>query len=354
MTQEENTSGWDAIDQAMRQLYGEQEPKHYGTAIPYMLGGPDPLDGISVYAADTPMPHWHFVTYGFSELYDKESDDASRSGYGFELTFRLTRCETELEPPAWALNLLQNMARYVFNSGNLFQPGDYLDANGPICLNSDTLLTALAFIEDPDLSELRTPNGSVQFIQMVGMTCRELEMIQSWNTRSFLSSCESYMPKYVTDLMRNSYADIPSVIKATELGIEEDGSSTAFLFIQQLNWESPRKKLLQKNMPAKLQLGAKQTTLLSSILRSRIAKKATLSLIGPDVNIVLEAGDQPSLLEADREVRLTVNLQAVEEIASKLRPQAGSFEVTSLDKLQIEILPTHIKDQEGNVIKTIG
>lgn len=149
MTQEENTSGWDAIDHAMRQLYGEQEPKHYGTAIPYMLGGPDPLDGISAYAVDTPMPHWHFVTYGFSELYDKESDDPSRSGYGFELTFRLTRCEDESEPPAWALNLLQNMGRYVFNSGNLFQPGDYLDANGPICLDSDTSSHCAGFSRRP-------------------------------------------------------------------------------------------------------------------------------------------------------------------------------------------------------------
>lgn len=354
MSHEENTSGWDAIDQAMQQLYGEQEPKHYGTAIPYMLGGPDPLDGISAYAVDTPMPHWHFVTYGFSELYDKEAEDTSRSGYGFELTFRLTRTEDETEPPAWALNLLQNMGRYVFNSGNLFQPGDYLDANGPICLNSDTLLTALAFVADPDLPERMTPNGAVQFIQMVGITCRELEMIQSWNTRGFLAACESYMPKYVTDLMRNSYADIPSVIQATERGIEVDGSSTAFLFIQQLSWEPARKKLLQKNVPAKLVLGAQQATLLSSILRSRIAKKATLSLIGPEVNIVFEAGDQPSVVETEREVRLTVNQQAVDELAGQLRPQASFFELPSVNKLQIEIVPTQIKDQEGNVIKTIG
>lgn len=39
MTHEENTSGWDAIDKAIGDLYGEQEPKHYGTALPYMLGG---------------------------------------------------------------------------------------------------------------------------------------------------------------------------------------------------------------------------------------------------------------------------------------------------------------------------
>ena len=119
MTDEASTAGWDAIDTAFNELYGEQEPKHYGTAIPYALGGPDPLDGISAYKVEHPTPHWHFVTYGFSELYDKETNDPEHSGYGFELTFRLTRTEDETEPPAWALNLLQNMGRYVFHSGYL-------------------------------------------------------------------------------------------------------------------------------------------------------------------------------------------------------------------------------------------
>ncbi|OPA74169.1 hypothetical protein BVG16_25695 [Paenibacillus selenitireducens] len=30
---------------------------------------------------------WHFITYGFSELYDTESKEAEYSVYGFELTF---------------------------------------------------------------------------------------------------------------------------------------------------------------------------------------------------------------------------------------------------------------------------
>lgn len=89
MTHEENTSGWDAIDKAMEELYGEQEPKHYGTSIPYMLGGPDPLDGISVYALNTPMPHWHFVTYGFSELYEKRCRMHPRAGMALNSHFVL-------------------------------------------------------------------------------------------------------------------------------------------------------------------------------------------------------------------------------------------------------------------------
>lgn len=354
MTYEENTSGWDAIDKAIGELYGEQEPHHYGTSIPYMLGGPDPLDGISVYAVNTPMPHWHFVTYGFSELYEKEMQDASKSGYGFELTFRLTRSEGETDPPAWALNLLQNVGRYVFTSGNIFQPGDYMDANGPICLESDTLLTALSFIEDPDLPAISTPNGSVQFIQMVGITGRELEMIQTWNARGFLSACSNFMPKYVTDLMRNSYADIPSVVQAVEHGMEQDGSSTAFLFIQQLGWESPRKKMLIKTVPGKLQLGAKQAVLVGTILRSRISKGTSLSLIGPDTTILFEAGEHPAVLESDRQVTLTVNEKIVEDLTENLRPVEGTFEITSLDHMLVQIVKTEIKNQEGQVIKTIG
>ena len=74
-----------------RAVYGEQEPKHYGTIIKYSLGGPDPIDGVSVYEHAGPPAHWHYVSYGLSELYRKESDDLELSGWGIELTFRLVR-----------------------------------------------------------------------------------------------------------------------------------------------------------------------------------------------------------------------------------------------------------------------
>lgn len=35
MEEEVTTVGWDAIEQAMVGLYGDQEPKHYGSSIPY-------------------------------------------------------------------------------------------------------------------------------------------------------------------------------------------------------------------------------------------------------------------------------------------------------------------------------
>ena len=67
--EEEDAVGWDAIDEALLKVYPEQEPRHYGTILKYMLGGEDPLDGISIYDNHKQIFHRHIVSYGMSELY---------------------------------------------------------------------------------------------------------------------------------------------------------------------------------------------------------------------------------------------------------------------------------------------
>ncbi|MCZ8519751.1 MULTISPECIES: suppressor of fused domain protein [Paenibacillus] len=353
MNEEAASHGWDAIDQAMSKLYGDQEPKHYGTLIRYSLGGPDPLDGISAYKAEQPLPHWHFVTYGFTELYDKESDDAEHSGYGFELTMRLKREETEEEPPGWALNLLQNMGRYVFRSGNVFRSGDYLDANGPICLGADTKLTALAFIEDPELPAMDTPNGQVQFLQMVGITGDELEAMQIWNTLGVLKACEEHMPLYITDLARDSFMQTPAIAEAVQRGLECDGSNTGFLYVDQLGWEAAKKRLLGRT-PAALRLGAKQAGVVGKLLAGRIGKGKSLYMSGPDIQVVLEPGDQPGFEEGEDEVRIKLDEASAAELSRKLQPKEGVIALSTFKGMTVHIVPTHIKDQDGHVVSTIG
>src|SRR5262245_34756174 len=93
--------GWGAIDRALAQ--------HYGTILCYALGGDDPLQGISAYLSEEGRPHWHYVTYGYSELYDKESDNPDESGWGFEMTFRLARRANRKKTPVWPMNFLQNL-----------------------------------------------------------------------------------------------------------------------------------------------------------------------------------------------------------------------------------------------------
>lgn len=83
------------------------------------------------------------MTYGLTELYDKTSPRADESGFGFELTLRLTREQGEMDPPAFALNFLQNLARHVFGSGHVFSHGHTMDLNGPIALGRTTRIAAV-------------------------------------------------------------------------------------------------------------------------------------------------------------------------------------------------------------------
>ena len=276
-----DTPGWDAINAALAPLYAGQEPRHYGTALPYTLGGQDPLDGISVYWADAPVPHWHYVTYGFSELYAKESSDADASGYGFELTFRLAAAPGEdatSTPPVWPLNLLQNLARYVFGSGNVFEDGHHLNANGPIALETDTRLCHLAFIADPQLPARDTANGHLQFLQLVGLTDEEMEAVKRWSTRDVLLALQPAMPLWITDLHRGNLLDDPALAAQVQQGSEREGSSTGMLFIETLQWR-------QEAGVTTLVLGAGQVSSVSELLglRLRSDRKPQDRLQQPDV-----------------------------------------------------------------------
>jgi hypothetical protein len=205
---DEAAPGWDAIDARLVQVYPDQEPKHWGTAIGYGLGGPDPLDGISCYeSAAGGVAHLHFVTYGFSSLYyDEESVGGDFSRFGFELTFRLKPFPPDAGDPIWVCNLLQNIARYVYESERWFEAYQHLPAGGPIRADSDTDMTALALVADPELDAVATPHGRVEFLQLVGITEAEHEAIRTGAT-----SCEALLgtlaranPLWVTDLERRA------------------------------------------------------------------------------------------------------------------------------------------------------
>lgn len=50
---------------------------------------------------------------------------------------------------------------------------------------------------------------------------------------------------------------------------------------------------------------------------------------------------------------VTLNLQAMEELCSLLKPQAGVYPLKSFP-LILELAVTNIKDKDGNIIETIG
>lgn len=202
---DDDAVGWLEIDKEFERLYPGQEPKHYAPAISYMLGGENPLDGVSVYESKKQTDHFHFITYGFSELYyDEEKVDGEFSKWGFELTFRLKPFEKDNGNPSWAIALLQNIAKYVFSSGKWFEEYHFMPANGPIRLESDTDITALVFVEDPEIPKKQTPHGEVSFLQIMGITNAEYESIleNPGTAEALVNKLKENNPLLITDLNR--------------------------------------------------------------------------------------------------------------------------------------------------------
>ncbi|RKN16504.1 suppressor of fused domain protein [Micromonospora musae] len=276
--------GWDAIDARLAELYPDVEPKHYGTLHRFALGGPDPLDGVSFYPRDEPVPHWHVVGYGMSELYAKESDNPDESGWGFEFTIRPARDIGETEPPMWAASLLQNLARYVFSSGNWFEPGHHMNANGPIRLDYETELTALAFTEDPELGTIPTPHGRVQFLQVVGLTGDEYAAARQWDTDGVLHLFAERVPMLVTDLDRPSITDDPAVRAAIEEGRARDGSSTGLLMIAGFDWTAEQDTV-------RLRFADVTTTMVAEAVRDRLSHGRVLLLDNTSTRVVLQRAE---------------------------------------------------------------
>lgn len=205
---EESTPGWEAIDKQLDSVYPGIEARHYGSILHYNMGGEDPIDGTSVYDSFKQIRHRHFITYGMSELYyNEEAVGGEYSNWGFEFTFRLVPFVADgADDPMWPINLINNLARYVFESGRWFEVNHFIPANGPIRLDCDTDIVGIAFAEDPELGKIITPYGEVSFLQIVGITSKELERLEANPRKSevakLLDELRQDNPLLLTDLTR--------------------------------------------------------------------------------------------------------------------------------------------------------
>jgi hypothetical protein len=199
---EDDAPGWLAIDAPLEKLYSGQEPRHFASVIKYMLGGPDPLDGTSIYDSQQQTFHRHVVSYGMSELYyAPEHAGKEFSKWGFEFTMRV-KGKADDEDPKWAIGLMNNLARYVFQSGNWFEEYHYIPANGPIKLGSTTDKAGILFISDPELGSIDTPHGNVTFLQLIGITEAQLERLKQSPEEGplMIEEMKKNNPLFITDL----------------------------------------------------------------------------------------------------------------------------------------------------------
>ena len=195
--------GWDAIEKEFLRVYpGQENPKHYGTVIKWMLGGKDPLDGISVYDGGD---YWHFVSFGQTEIYEKECDDEEISGYGYELTFKLKKSGLEDEEAELRniCGILQMVARITFTKGELFAPDEFIYTGQTQGIDAfqKSNLTGFICVKDTTVETIDTPNGRVEFLELVGMTDAELKTLSN---KASVAELYAKLGSDVTDYHRES------------------------------------------------------------------------------------------------------------------------------------------------------
>lgn len=222
---QDDQPGWDAIDLELKNFYEDNSERHYGTIVKYMFGGEDPIDGFSIYDNEEQLFHRHIVSYGMSELYyDPKSADNEFSKWGFEFTMRVvpyeddTRSAENLDgtlvenEPYWVMSLMQNLAKYVFDTGKWFDDYHFIPTNSPIRIDSDTKLVGVAFVPDTKLNTISTPNGEVKFLQLVGLTQKELDWLwenpKTYQVEKLIDRMREDNPLLIVDLNRKKeYVD---------------------------------------------------------------------------------------------------------------------------------------------------
>jgi hypothetical protein len=241
--------GYRALDGALAELHGE--PRTFWYTPERLVEETDGLfAGIRAYPAEAPVPHWHYVTFGLSELDEKVSTDREVSGHGFELTCRVPRGRKrgaifralagrspEVEPPRWPFDVVAFLARYVlekapFEVGHNFDLQGSMDGKGP--------LQAVVFAADPLLRPLSTPNGSVEFLQAVGLHPDELTALKEWKADAFLELLRERSPLLLTDPDRSSILADPAFARRVRDGIDRDGSSRVVAMVEEVSWVRTR------------------------------------------------------------------------------------------------------------------
>ncbi len=176
--------GWNAITAAFEKLYpGQEDPRHFGCLIPWRLGGPDPLQGVSVYDGGD---CFHFVTYGLSDLYEKEGKDPEYSGYGLEFTMKLRKegLGDQLREQQNIVGIFNALARLTFEKGEQFFPDEYIYTGQTtgMDIGQKSMLTGFVTALD-EAGTIGTPNGKVDFVKLIGATDAELKAIMDKKLR---------------------------------------------------------------------------------------------------------------------------------------------------------------------------
>ncbi|KAK2800299.1 hypothetical protein FQN51_006207 [Onygenales sp. PD_10] len=204
--------GWDAIDDCLRPLYGDQKPAHLGTPLEKraVLGGDQYIDGYSIYTS--PKGYKHGVTYGMTELYvDVDAFGQEHSRWGYEMTMKYLTPDgvTDEQMAFWSAEFFASVGSWANKSQRLFESMQCLNVGNGKSFNhhvGDSAITAVLFVNDTELIGADTVHGRVDFLQFVGITDKERKTIldDPGKAAVLVGNMKADSPDLVTDFSRTT------------------------------------------------------------------------------------------------------------------------------------------------------
>ncbi|MEM1068047.1 MAG: suppressor of fused domain protein, partial [Planctomycetota bacterium] len=248
-------------------------------------------------------------------------------------------------PPAWPLNFLQNLARYVFSSGNAFDERHHMTLNGPIAIGEQTDITAIVLLQDQQLKEMDTRNGHVKFLQIVGLCGDEYELIQAGYFDPIASRVSELAPLSITDIFRPSILEDESV--RNEITSEKPNVSQSEVFGTIAEWKESEDQL-------EVRIGATVVAQLKSLMSGRLTEGEPIAVYGKGTGIVFEPGEIVAWRHEEPLMLISLSHEAVMYFADSLQPVRGIYQCVSCPSLSIHVVPVEIKDRDGEVTDTVG
>lgn len=263
------------INQALDQLYPVERDHRFGLS-PDPGEDEAPIAEIVAYRASKPIPHWHYITYGLSELGEKSSNDPSLSGFGVEYTLRLI--DDAAQPLVWPMNLLRWLAKLVWQTREPLDPSHSMDVPDGLLDEVSPGVEGLGFLKDEDLGTIETPNGSLTFVSVIPLMAREHWLLGAWDFDKYIGALRSQQGDVLWRVGRSSVLEGNG---ASEIlaRVKQDGSSQSLDFTT-LSWTKEEIELDQVGR-----------TVFTKFLRHRLAYGRDATIVSGKRRAALSPGD---------------------------------------------------------------
>jgi len=173
---------------------------------------------ILTYAPDPLRPHWTYLTSGLSNPWFQD-EPQEVSGFG---------CELMLKTPAqshWAVQALQSMAFYIFNSMGTLSPGVLVRLNAPVSSPAASDLNSIIvwYADEAPDAWYQLPSGGFGIYVVIGITedeCKFAESVEEYGAWCIQNVLRQTGVGQISDSARRSVMlrdDIDELLKSVKL-----------------------------------------------------------------------------------------------------------------------------------------